>query len=125
MSPRRATATAKEEPRRGHPAMKFNQELADQFGIIPGADPPREVVKVAALPDPPPAIVPGGPAPSREQPLNIDEIAVNILKEEAQELAVRLNRYGVAFNAMMQQEMVDHGMALLSGLVGGGARARR
>jgi hypothetical protein len=114
-----------ETPRRGHPAMKFNQELADAFGIIPGQDPPRETVSVASLPDPPEAIIPGGPAPERDTPLNIDEAIANIFRDEADEIGVRLARFGVPFSAGQKQEMVDHGMALLTGLVGGGAIGRR
>ena len=41
------------------------------------------------------------------------------------DLAVRLERFGVHFSTAMQQEMVDIGMALLAGLVGGGTIARR
>jgi hypothetical protein len=36
-----------------------------------------------------------------------------------------LKRFGVAFDTRMQQEFCDHGMALLTGLVGGGATGRR
>lgn len=116
--------------RRGHPALKFNAKAAEAFGIQPGADPPRETVQVDAIPDPPEAVVPGPRAPQRVEPLNIEESVVNILREESEEIAVRLNRFGVAFPPNLQQELVDHVFAMLAlsaqGMaIGGGAIASR
>jgi hypothetical protein len=101
--------------------LKGNQELAAAFDITDGA--PRELVRVDSLPDPPETVLPA--APARETPVNIDEAVANIFREEADEIGVRLKRFGIVFDTRMQQEMVDHGMALLTGLVGGGAIGRR
>ena len=103
--------------------MKGNSELATAFGITDAQ--PRELVRVESLPDPPETVAPGAPAPERETPLNIDEAVANIFREEADEIRVRLARYGIAFDARMQTEFCDHGMALLTGMVGGGAIGRR
>jgi len=103
--------------------LKGNPELAAPFDITDA--PPRELVKVDSLPDPPETVVAGAPAPERETPLNIDEAVMNIFREEGEEIRVRLARFGITFDSRMQQEMVDHGMALLTGLVGGGAIGRR
>jgi hypothetical protein len=116
--------------RRGHPALKFNAKLAEAFGITPGADPPRETVRAASLPDPPGVEAPGAPAPEREQPLNLDETVLHILKDEMGELGTRLSRYGVSFTDAMQQDMTDHAFALLGSAtwgvrMTGGAVARR
>jgi hypothetical protein len=99
--------------------------LAEQFGILPpGQDPPRETVKVAALPDPP-GVNLSGAEPQSNQPVNVEETVLNMLKEEMQELAFRLANVGVTLTAPMQQEMVDHAFAVLGGFVGGGALSRR
>jgi hypothetical protein len=122
--PRREASDHPSE-RRGHGALKFNEKLADQFGIpAPGQEPPRETVKVASLPDPPGVNL---AAQQSSQPVNIDEMALNILKEEMSELAFRLENIGVKLTSPMQQEMVDHAFAMLGGgfTVGGGALARR
>jgi hypothetical protein len=103
--------------------MKGSAELAAAFDIHDA--PPRELVRVESLPDPPDVVVPGAPAPERDTPMDLDETIVNIFREEADELSVRLKRYGVNFSPQMQQEFCDHGMALLSGLVSGGASVRR
>jgi hypothetical protein len=103
--------------------LKGNAELASAFDI--GDAPPRELVKVDYLPDPPDVQVPGPAAPERETALDLDDTIAKILREEAEELGMRLARFGVRFDPRMKQEMIDHGMALLAGAVGGGAIARR
>jgi hypothetical protein len=115
-------------PRRGNPPLKYNQSLAEAFGVHPSIEAPereREVVRVDSLPDPPAVVVPGGPAPERETGLNAEEQAVRIFREEADEIGVRLGRFGIPFHPGQKQELVDHGMALLTGLVGGGTLVRR
>lgn len=112
------------EPQR-RPALRFRQELAEQYGIRPDIpDPPRETVKVDSLPDPPNVEAPHTARPEQAQ-INREEAVANVLKEEFQELAVRLDRFGVALSALMQQELFDFSMALLGGMVGGGAISRR
>jgi len=116
--------------RRGHPALKHNPKIAEAFGITPGADPPRETVQVDAIPDPPLSVPPGPRAPQRTEPLNVEESVQNILREESEEIAIRLDRFGVKFTPAMQQELVDHVFAMIAlgaqGLmVGGGALASR
>jgi hypothetical protein len=113
-----------EEVRRGHPAMKYNKEIAEQFGIVPGPDPPRELVQVQSIPVPPDVeqATARGHAVSDQVP---EDSIANVLREEAQELSSRLERYGVAFPPQAQQQLVDYAMAILSGYVGGGAIARR
>jgi hypothetical protein len=138
MSPRpkpKPTPAQVETPRRGHAPLKYNREMAEQFGITPASDAPepewREFVKADSLPDPPadaPVDTPESRARNRKQvpeATSIDDAVLNIIKEEAGELAVRLERYGIQFTSAMQQDMADHTMALLTGLVGGGALARR
>lgn len=116
--------------RRGNPALKFNAKVAEAFGIQPGADPPRELVQVDALPDPPDYVAPGPRAPQRTEALHVEENVQNILREESEEIGIRLKRFGVAFTPAMQQELVDHVFAMLAlnaqGMViGGGAIASR
>jgi hypothetical protein len=118
--------------RRGNPPLKYNQELADTFGIHPSVEapePPRELVRVDHIPVPPDADNP--PAPPRGKK-NEDVVMdasedrlVLILREEMEELSERLKRFGIRFDASAQQSMVDYGMAVLAGAVGGGAVARR
>jgi hypothetical protein len=106
--------------------MKFNQKIADQFGIQPSIDAPeaqRELVKVAHIPTPP--IEEAVTASGKNPPMNSEERVLAILREEAEELSARLKFFGIAFSPAQQQELVDYGMAILSGLVGGGAIARR
>jgi hypothetical protein len=103
--------------------LKGNAELASAFGITDS--PPRELVRVDSLPDPPDAAIPGPPTPERESPLNVEEAVTNIFREEADEIGIRLARFGIAFHPGQKQELVDHGLALIAGLVGGGAIARR
>lgn len=99
--------------------------MAEQYGINPDIpDPPRETIKVDHLPDPPDVIAPNTARPQQGQ-VNLEDSVVNVLKEELEELAVRLQRFGVNLNPAMQQDMLDHAMALLSGFVGGGAISRR
>lgn len=108
---------------------KGNPELAEQFGISDA--PPRELVKVEYIPDPPTTetvekVVPGK---RRSRPtkleINPEEYTMNVLKEEAEEIAVRLERIGIGFGPNAQQQLVDYGMAILTGMVGGGTLARR
>lgn len=124
MPPRKKSAP--EPERRGHAAMKFNTELAEQFGITPGADPPRELVKVDHIPTPPDTENPVAPDrkgnPVEESP---DDAIANVLREEMDELSTRLRRFGVHFNPSQQQTVVDYTMSVLAGYGGGGAIARR
>ena len=108
---------------------KGNRELAEQFGI--SDDYHRELVRVDAIPDPPPTeevekVVAGR---KRRKPETLavskDDFANTVLKDAAGEIAARLERIGVQFTAPMQQQYVDYGMAILSGLVGGGTLAAR
>jgi hypothetical protein len=114
------------EPRRGRPALKFNQELADQFGIVPGPPEPRETVKVERIPDPPGTYA----APVNENqvaPRNqvqgrvTEDDIVNVIREDMDELAARLEKFGLNFSVPCRQQMVDTAMVLLSGMGGGGA----
>jgi hypothetical protein len=121
-----------ETPRRGHAALKYNPEVAEQFGIRPNeVDMPRELVRVESLPDPPATetvekVVPGKRRKRTEvDPINPEEHVNNILKQEAEEIAVRLERIGIIFAPAQQQSLVDYGMAILSGIVSGGTLARR
>jgi len=107
--------------RKGHPPLKHNRELAETFGINTEPDPPRELVQVAHIPTPAPEEPPLGKQPAEESE---DRILI-ILREEMEELAVRLKRFGVQFTPSQQQSMIDYGMAVLAGAVGGGAIARR
>ena len=101
--------------RRGHPALHESQNEPEK---------PREVVQVETLPDPPEVVAPGPKRP--QQPaLNMDETVLNILKQEMDDLAVRLERFGVTLDARGQQAMVDYAMATLGGFTGGGAIGRR
>jgi hypothetical protein len=112
-----------DHPRR--PALRYNKEMAEQYGINPDIpDPPRETVKVDHLPDPPEVQATGTARPAQAH-VNLEETVINILKEELEELSVRLDRFGVALTPSMQQDMLDHAMALLGGFVGGGAIGRR
>ena len=107
------------------PALKYNREMADRYGINPDQpDPPRETVIVDHLPDPPDVEPSPAPRTIREQ-VNVEESVINLLKQEFGELSKRLEAVGVALSPAMQQECVDFMMALLGGLVGGGAIARR
>lgn len=115
-----------EPERRGRPAMKFNQELADQFGITPGADPPRELVHVDNIPTPPDVEQPTAPG-RREEVVEAqsEERIVLIIREEMDELGERLARFGVLFNANQKQSMVDYAMSVLGGYAAGGAFSGR
>jgi hypothetical protein len=125
MPPKRKPVEPEVE-RRGRPAMKFNQELADQFGITPGADPPRELVKVASIPTPPDVEQPTAPG-RREEIVEAqsEERIVLIIREEMDELGERLARFGILFNANQKQTVLDYTMSVLAGYGGGGAVARR
>jgi hypothetical protein len=107
------------------PALRYNKELAEQYGINPDIpDAPRETVKVDYIPDPPEVKAQNTARPEQSH-LNLEEAVIGVLKEELQELAVRLDRFGVQLTSAMQQDMLDHSMALLGGFVGGGAIGRR
>jgi hypothetical protein len=107
--------------------LKTNQKLADQFGITDA--PPRELVAVAELPDPPSTEtmeVVQSRRRKAEPVVNVDEAVMNILKDEMTELGHRLSLFGVKFDAGMQQDTTDHVFALLGGFVqGGGAISHR
>jgi hypothetical protein len=105
--------------------MKGSAELAAAFDIHDA--PPRELVRVESLPDPPDAVVPGAPAPAPDTPMNIEETCIAIFREEADELGERLKRFGIAFHPSQRQSLVDYCMALVTpGMnVSGGAVARR
>lgn len=125
MPPKRKPVEPQVE-RRGHPALKHNQELADQFGITPGADPPRELVHVQVLPDPPASDTPVAPG-RREETVEAqsEDRIVEIIREEMDELSTRLRRFGIQFNPSQQQTVLDYTMSVLGGYAGGGAIARR
>jgi hypothetical protein len=114
-------------------SLKFNAEVAESFGIQPGADPPREFVIVDALPDPPATEVIEAAAPRHRKAastLNLDETVLQILREEMDELETRLERFGVSFTAAMKQDVTDHIFGMMISMaggqtVGGGALARR
>lgn len=113
-------------------SLKANPELAEAYGIQPGADPPRELVRVDSLPDPPATEVIEAATRGRRAPKvdNIDEVVLNVLREEMDELGTRLERFGVAFSAAMRQDMVDHAFGMMVSVaggqsVGGGAIGRR
>jgi hypothetical protein len=105
--------------------LKGNSEMAAAFGVTDG--PPRELVKVDSLPDPPDVVIPGAPAPERDTPMNIEETCIAIFREEADELGERLKRFGIAFHPSQRQSLVDYCMALITpqASIGGGAIARR
>lgn len=100
-----------------------------------GSDYVRELVVVDSLPDPPATEVMEAAQQGRKKTavperVNIDEAVMNILREEAQEIQIRFERYGLAFPPQLQQDMIDHVYSLLAlngqGIMtGGGAIARR
>jgi hypothetical protein len=107
------------------PALRYNKEMAEQYGINPDIpDPPRETVQVDHIPDPPEVVAENTARPMQAN-LNLEETVVAVIKEEFDELRVRLERFGVQLTAGMMADMVDHTMALLGGFVGGGARGHR
>ena len=122
--PRKPQPAPAPEPRRGRPAMKFNAELAEQFGITPGADPPRELVKVDFIPTPTDVDLPETPVRGQTPETSEDRI-VAILREELDELGSRLARFGVPFTPQQQQDVLDYTLARLMGYGGGGAVAKR
>jgi hypothetical protein len=103
--------------------MKYNKELAEQFGIEPGPDAPRELVKVDFIPVPPDVEV------LSQEKVSVDATSEDrisfILKEEMEELGMRLEKFGVAFTAPQKQDVIDYAMSRLIGYGGGGAIARR
>jgi hypothetical protein len=107
--------------RRGRPALHPRQDQQSFDPVTGEPDRPRELVRVEAIPTPP-SIETRGPADSRVS-INIEEKVLSILKEEMDDLAVRLKTYGVILNASVQQELVDLAMAMLDGgfQTGGGA----
>jgi hypothetical protein len=111
-------------------SLKGSQEMREAFGI--NDDYQREVVRVDSLPDPPATEVIEAAQKGRSAPVavNLDEAVIGILKEEGEEIRVRLERFGLVFTPYMQQAMVDqvYSMLALNGqgiMVGGGAIARR
>jgi len=108
---------------------KGNPELAEQFQT--NNEYTREIVKVAALPDPPMTetverIVPGKKrGKSKIEAISLEDAVTDILKKHAQELETKLAKVKVEFSSREQQELVDYVMAILTGAVGGGALARR
>lgn len=111
--------------RERRPLPKYNRELAEQFGIDPGVpDAPRQTIRVDSIPTPTEVQAPRSARPAQAH-VNLEEAVLNILKEEMDELSIRLERFGVSFNSSMQQEMVDFAMAVLSGMAGGGTLGRR
>ncbi len=107
------------EQRRGRPPMSKSQDTAGFDPVSENYDRPRETVKVEHLPDPP-GVQATSPSPGRVTTLNLEEQVVNILKQEMDELSTRLERFGIRFDARMQQEMVDIGLTLLSGFASSG-----
>jgi hypothetical protein len=115
-----------EEPRRGHAAIKHNADLAEQFGINVGPDPPRQLVKVDFIPTPLDVEQPESSSRGKKTvDANPEDSVITILREEMDELRVRLERFGVPFTAAQQQDVVDYAMSRLMGYGGGGAIARR
>jgi hypothetical protein len=113
--------------------MKGSQEMREAFGI--NDEFVRETVRVDSLPDPPGTEVIEAAQASHSRratpaKVNVDEAVIQILREEAQEISIRFERFGISFPANMQQDLIDHVYSLLAlsaqGLmVGGGAVARR
>ena len=110
---------------------KGNAELAAQFAIDDNFV--RETVAVKELPTPPPTEAEVIATAARRQPVqavSIENALLTIFTEEAEEIRIRLERFGVKFTSAMQQDVVDHLFALLAMnqqglLTGGGALARR
>lgn len=125
------------------PALKVNRQLAERFGIDPDRpDPPREMVKVDSLPDPPGTIEPvaasasasasagpvtvataaaQSPSPSpTPPPIDLEETILHILAEEMDELAARLAPFNISLDTSARQQLVDTAMALLAGAVRAG-----
>ena len=123
MSPRKPQP---EPERRGHPALKANEKLAERFGINIGPDTPRELVKVANLPTPPDVENPVAPG-RREEVVEAqsEDRIVLVIREEMDELGERLARFGILFNAHQKQSVVDYIFSALAGYGGGGAIGRR
>ncbi len=125
MPPKRKPVEPQTE-RRGHPALKANEKLAEQFGISIGPDAPRELVKIANIPTPPDVENPVAPG-RREEVVEAqsEDRIVLIIREEMDELGERLARFGILFNANQKQTVLDYTLSVLSGYGGGGALARR
>lgn len=109
---------------------KGNEKLKEQFGIEDNFV--RETVKVSELPTPPAteAMAASATRSPLPQAVNVEAAILQIFQEEAEEIHVRLERFGIPFTPAMQQDVVDHLFALLAMngqglLVGGGALARR
>lgn len=112
------------------PALRFNRELATQFGIDPDTpDPPRELIRVDEIPTPPPAAADAMAmrrTPAAAPAVDIESAVLHILAEEMDELAARLERYSIAFPSPARQQMVDTALALLGGAIApGGTLAGR
>ena len=112
--------------------MKGNTELAEQFGV--NNDYVRELVKVEELPTPPSTETMqqahSGRAKQSVDTLPVEQMLLKIFSEEADEIAVRLERVGMRFDAHMKQDLIDHLFTVVAlsqqGMrAGGGAIARR
>ena len=110
--------------------LQGSAKMAEQYGITD--DFVRETVHVAELPTPPATEI-VQTAQKRNEPqakVAPEQILMMILGEEADELATRLERYGIPFTPNMKQDFVDHcftliALALQGQMVGGGAIGRR
>ena len=112
------------DPRR-RPALTPRRELVERYGIDPSQeDHPREVVHVDHIPTPPLVEAPNTARPTQAR-LTLEDTVAAVLRDEFDDLAVRLERYGVALSPSQQQDLIDYSMALLAGAVSGGATARR
>jgi hypothetical protein len=121
------------QQRRGRPSLSPKQDMQGIDPVTGEAERPREIVHVDLIPDLPDVVSPDAPTPeaaARERAhnptrLNVEETILNILREEFDELSVRLERFGVELSAPQKQELVDYSMAVLAGMVAGGTLSRR
>jgi hypothetical protein len=110
-----------EQSRRGRPALSPRQDQQNFDPVTGEVERPRELIRVDSIPTPPSIEVRGDRSGS--QSINLEEKVLSILKEEMDDLATRLERYGVKLDTRLQQELVDLAMAMLGGgfQTGGGA----
>jgi hypothetical protein len=110
-----------EQSRRGRPALSPRQDQQNFDPVTGEIERPRELIRVDSIPTPP-SVESRGPADTRVS-INLEEKILSILKEEMDDLAVRLKTYGVVLDTRVQQELVDLAMAMLGGgfQTGGGA----
>lgn len=127
--PKKRVVSAAEAAARAR-GFKGNEKLKEQFGIEDNFV--RETVKVSELPTPPATEAMAASATTSRLPqaVNVEAAILQIFQEEAEEIHIRLERFGIPFTQAMQQDVVDHLFALLAMngqglLVGGGALARR